>query len=136
MATANLDIAEKLDIICKRGDSFNMTITMTDSAGQPIDLTSYTFSMEVKSKRVSNGRASGTTLPVVYEETILADGVITNSVTAASGQVTFTVDASTMKTIGPGVYVYDIQYENTANSEVRTILEGLFKVNPDVSLTT
>ena len=133
MATANLDIAEKLDIICKRGDSFNMTITMTDSAGEPINLTDYTFSMEVKSKRVSNGRASGTTLPVVYEETILADSVITNSVTVASGQVTFTVAASTMKTIDPGVYVYDIQYEN--DNEVRTILEGLFKINPDVSLT-
>ena len=133
MATANLDIAEKLDIICKRGDSFNMTITMTDSAGEPINLTDYTFSMEVKSKRVSNGRASGTTLPVVYEETILADSVITNSVTVASGQVTFTVAASTMKTIDPGVYVYDIQYDNTA--ETRTILEGLFKINPDVSLT-
>ena len=134
MATANLDIAEKLDIICKRGDSFNMTITMTDSAGEPINLTDYIFSMEVKSKRVSNGRASGTTLPVVYEETILADtSDIGNSVDAASGQVTFTVAASTMKTIDPGVYVYDIQYDNTA--EVRTILEGLFKVNPDVSLT-
>ena len=133
MATANLDIAEKLDIICKRGDSFNMTITMTDSAGEPINLTDYTFSMEVKSKRVSNGRASGTTLPVVYEETILANSDITNSVTVESGQVTFTVGASTMKTIDPGVYVYDIQYDNT--TEVRTILEGLFKINPDVSLT-
>lgn len=133
MATANLDIAEKLDIICKRGDSFNMTITMTDSAGEAINLSRYTFSMEVKSKRVSNGRASGTTLPVVYEETILAKGQIETSVSAAEGKVNFKATADTMKTLTPGVYVYDIQYEN--DNEVRTILEGLFKINPDVSLT-
>ena len=134
MATANLDIAEKLDIICKRGDSFNMTITMTDSAGEIINLADYTFFMEVKSKRVSNGRASGTTLPVVYEETILEDSDIINNVIANSGQVTFAVPAPKMKTLTPGVYVYDIQYTNRS-SEVRTILEGLFKVNPDVSFT-
>ena len=134
MATANLDIAEKLDIICKRGDSFNMTITMTDSEGEAINLRDYNFSMEVKSKRVSNGRASGTTLPVVYEETILAKGQIETSVgDPTEGKVNFKATADTMKTLTPGVYVYDIQYDN--NNEVRTILEGLFKINPDVSLT-
>jgi len=133
MATANLDIAEKLDIVCKRGDSFNMTITMTDSAGTAINLTDYTFSMEVKSKRIEGGRVAGINNQHVYEETILANASITKEVNAASGQVSFSVTAETMKTLSPGVYVYDIQYDNT--SEVRTILEGLFKINPDVSLT-
>ena len=133
MATANLDIAEKLDIVCKRGDSFNMTITMTDSAGSPINLADYTFSMEVKSKRIEGGRVAGINNQHVYEETILEDESITKAVVAASGQVSFSVAAETMKALSPGVYVYDIQYDNT--SEVRTILEGLFKINPDVSLT-
>ena len=134
MATANLDIAEKLDIVCKRGDSFNMTITMTDSAGSPIDLTDYTFSMEVKSKRIEGGRVAGINNQHVYEDTILNHEQITAVPDASSGQVSFSVGAATMKTLSPGVYVYDIQYDNT--SEVRTILEGLFKINPDVSLTS
>jgi hypothetical protein len=89
--------------------------------------------MEVKSKRIEGGRVAGINNQHVYEETILEDESITKAVVAASGQVSFSVAAETMKALSPGVYVYDIQYDNT--SEVRTILEGLFKINPDVSLT-
>lgn len=134
MATANLDIAEKLDIVCKRGDSFNMTITMTDSAGTAIPLSGYNFSMEVKSKRIEGGRVAGINNQHVYGETILADTAITKDVVAASGQVSFSVAPETMKALSPGVYVYDIQY--ATDSETRTILEGLFKINPDVSLSS
>lgn len=135
MATANLDIAEKLDIVCKRGDSFNMTITMTDSAGTAINLTGYTFSMEVKNRRIEGGRVAGINNQLVYEGTVLSNGVINKSTPGADGTVTFSVPASTMASVNPGVYVYDIQYFNSNNDETRTILEGLFKINPDVSLT-
>lgn len=135
MATANLDISEKLDIICKRGDSFNMSITMTDSNGSPLSVTGWTFNMEVKSKRIDGGRTVGITPPVTYEEIILSDDDITSDPSSGNGVIIFSVGAAKMKTLTPGVYVYDIQYYNPSNDETRTILEGLFKINPDVTLT-
>lgn len=127
MATANLDISEKLDIVCKRGDSFSMSITMTDSSGSPINNSTYVFKLMVKSKDVNEGRSAGINLPVAYDETLV---IIDNVNGGADGVATFNETASNMQ-IDPGTYVYDIQYTN--GTEVKTILEGLFKVNPDVT---
>jgi len=128
MATANLDISEKLDIVCKRGDSFSMSITMTDSSGTAINTSNYVFKLMVKSKDINGGRAAGINLPVSYDSTILT---IDNVSGGSDGVATFNANATTMAAIDPGVYVYDIQYTN--DTEVKTILEGLFKVNPDVT---
>lgn len=127
MATANLDISEKLDIVCKRGDTFEMTITMTNSSGTAINNSSYIFTLQVKSKDLNEGRSAGINLPVSYDQTVLT---ITNVNGSASGSATFLADATTME-LDPGTYVYDIQYDNAG--EIKTILEGLFKVNPDVT---
>ena len=127
MATANLDISEKLDIVCKRGDSFSMSITMTDSSGSPINTSDYAFKLMVKSKDLNEGRSAGINLPVSYDTTILTIDVSSGG---SDGVATFNKSAGEME-IDPGTYVYDIQYTNGA--EVKTILEGLFKVNPDVT---
>ena len=144
MATANLDISEKLDIIVKRGDSMNITLKFTESDGSPTNLTSYSFAMSVKDKRVQGGRAAGINNPVIYEETILSTSTadldtgsqITSQTLATNphNEITFTVDAASMSAVDAGTYVYDIQYTN--GSEVRTVLEGLFIVNPDVAFST
>ena len=139
MATANLDISEKLDIIVKRGDSMNITLKFTESNGTATDITGYTFAMSVKDKRVQKSRTAGINAPVIYEGTLLSSATSTDAgsqinisdVTTPNNEVTFTVGAATMATIDPGTYVYDIQYNNSG--EVRTVLEGLFIVNPDVS---
>lgn len=128
MATANLDISEKLDIVCKRGDSFSMSITMTNSSGTAINTSDYVFKLMVKSKDINGGRAAGINLPVSYDSTILT---IDNVTGGLDGVATFNENATTMAAIDPGVYVYDIQYDN--GGEIKTILEGLFKVNPDVT---
>lgn len=127
MATANLDISEKLDIVCKRGDSFSMSITMTNSSGSSIDTSDYSFKLSVKSKDLNEGRSAGINLPVSYDSTILT---IQNVSGGADGVATFNKSATDME-VDPGTYVYDIQYTN--DTEVKTILEGLFKVNPDVT---
>ena len=144
MATANLDISEKLDIIVKRGDSMNITLKFTESDGSATDLQQYTFAMSVKDKRVQGGRSAGINNPVIYEKTILSTNTAdldTGSQISAPilnqspfNEVTFTVDATSMGAVDAGTYVYDIQYTN--GSEVRTVLEGLFIVNPDVAFAT
>ena len=145
MATANLDISEKLDIVVKRGDSMDITLKLTEENGSPTDVSNYTWSMSVKDKRVESGRTVGVSTPVVYESTILTTsntidttedgvgGIISPNVGTGdnTNEVTFSASANVMTSIVPGTYVYDIQYINGA--EVKTILEGLFIVNPDVA---
>ena len=33
----NLDVSERLDIICRQGDTFSITLTLKDSAGNPME---------------------------------------------------------------------------------------------------
>lgn len=148
MATANLDISEKLDIVVKRGDSMDITLKLTEENGSPTDVSAYTWSMSVKDKRVESGRTVGVSTPVVYESTILTtintDDVLEAGVGGAilatvgtgdnTNEVTFSASANVMTSIVPGTYVYDIQFANGA--EVKTILEGLFIVNPDVAFVS
>jgi hypothetical protein len=50
MAKINFDIAKKLDITCRRGDSFSLELTLKDSSGIAINLhggTAATFRMRV-----------------------------------------------------------------------------------------
>ena len=148
MATANLDISEKLDIVVKRGDSMDITLKLTEENGSPTDVSTYAWSMSVKDKRVESGRTVGVSTPVVYESTILTTAN-TDDVTEAgvggtinavvgtgdnTNEVTFSASANVMTSIVPGTYVYDIQFANGA--EVKTILEGLFIVNPDVAFVS
>ena len=52
MATINLDTSQVLDITCKRGDTFSMTINLKDSSGTALALATdpYMFIMQVKEK--------------------------------------------------------------------------------------
>ena len=49
----NLDVAEKLDITCRRGDTFSLTLTLKDSSGTALQLSTlgYEFLMDVKTGR-------------------------------------------------------------------------------------
>ena len=50
MANVNLIIAEVLDITCMRHDTFKLDMDWTDSSNNAIDLTAYTFKMQVRKR--------------------------------------------------------------------------------------
>jgi hypothetical protein len=37
----NLDVAKRLDIVCRKGDSFELTLEVTDAEGNAIDFSLY-----------------------------------------------------------------------------------------------
>ena len=56
MATVNTDIAQELDITCRRGDSFALSISFKATDGTtPIDISNYTFRMEVREEDTDDG---------------------------------------------------------------------------------
>lgn len=117
-AEVSLDISQRLDITCRKGDTFILSMNVTDSAGDVEDLSSRTWKMEVKD--------TDTTL-----ESVITDDLI--SITGTSlGVLTITIPSSVMDDItGDTIYVYDLQ--TTLASVTRTWFHGLFTVNEDVT---
>lgn len=118
MATQiNLDTATRVDITCRKGDTFKLEFTFTDSDGDAIDISSYSWKMDVKETDTSSGDILGDT-----------DFSYTGT---SSGKLTVTATAATMAGITSGLYVYDLQSTNSGT--VKTWVYGLFKINEDIS---
>jgi hypothetical protein len=118
MATQiNLDTSTRVDITCRKGDTFKLELTFTDSDGTAIDISGYSWKMDVKETDTSSGD-------------IIADDSFTYS-GASNGKLTITSDAPTMAGVSGGLYVYDLQ--STNSGEVKTWVYGIFKINEDVS---
>jgi len=119
MATSiNLDNSTRVDITCRRGDTFTLELTFTDNNGDGIDLSSgYTWKMDVKETDTSSGDIIGDT-DFTY-------------VGLSTGKLTISATATTMAAVSGGLYVYDLQ--SNSSGVVKTWVYGLFKVNEDVS---
>ena len=136
MATkVNLDVSEKLNITCKRGDTFNLGLLMKDSDGDLLDVSEYQFLMQVKGDvdPITGQRPliMGTAdqgQPANSGDSVITNFTITND---DEGNVTILAASVVMAAIQPGSYVYDIQH--TAEEITTTIFEGRFIVNDDIS---
>ena len=139
--SVNLDVSEKLNITCRRGDTFSLTLTLKDSSGTAIQLATlgYEFLMDVKTSPQRS--RTGTLEREVIASSALSsseskvDAKLSNGFEFANisddGTVNVTAPASVMKEFPVGVYVYDIQQK--VGDTITTILQGSFKVNEDIS---
>jgi len=136
----NLDTAERLDITCRRGDSFALDLDVTSSSGEVLNMTGYTFKMEVRTADTNNETDltnSGIILSTLDAGNTNFKQIIptTSDDDLEDGDVSFTVTASNMKRVVGGAYVYDIQATDAGNpTKTTTWLYGAFIVNEDVSV--
>ena len=124
--TLNLDRSQRLDVVCKRGDTFKMNLELKDDDGVAIDLNAvtgavsstnplYVFKMEVRAADTDDvaGTGAGGHLIQKYADIITASGTDTRTATSAPATTTnlaqFKVLHSDMSDLSSGVYVYDIQ---------------------------
>jgi len=112
-----------VNIQTSQGDSFSRIINFTNSAGAAIDITGYTFYLTVK-KDVADLDAAAKISATVTPEQL---------VSPASGSVTISVSKTTMATVAPGTYLYDIKYKK-GDGTVFTALSGNFTVTPTITL--
>ena len=130
MAQVNLDTAVRLDIICRKGDSFELSVDF----GESVDNTMANWKMQVAS---SDTAAS----PILTIEGAEASGtgfsIADNSDEVTDAKLTIRVSSTTMAGLTSGLYVYDLQRDaNTAGTTggtVKTYLYGTFRVNEDVT---
>ena len=118
---ANLDIAQRLDITCRKGDTFELIITIKDANGTALDLSTYAdFEMDVRPTDEDTGT------PIL---------TFTNSdfTATAQGILTATKSYTDMAAVESGTFVYDLQA--TDGSSVRTTwFYGLFTIIDDVTI--
>lgn len=101
----------------KQGDTFSLTITLTDDSGTEIDLSGHTLDMQ--------WRKTPTAEPVLELST-------TNSrISVAGGVMTLSVSAADMQKIPVAEYLFDLQ--STLGSTVETLLSGKIKIIADVT---
>jgi len=159
-SSVNLDTSDVLNITCRKGDTFSITITLKDSAGTLLTLSTseYVFLMQVKSKEISKrGRSSVSSLILGTPNAAAKDQVRVKSKTRTPaiqipsvsgrntfeaptlddvGNVTIKASAETMSKVPSGSYSYDLQYilPNSSGLDThRTVLRGKFIVNPDIT---
>ena len=126
--SVNLDVSEKLKITTRRGDKFELTLTLKDNTGTVIDISSgYTFSMVVRSKILVNGNIEYK-YPLGNSSVVVVDNQVSISDPTSAGVVQFKADDTVTKLISEGSYEYEIAYD-TAASGYKTILRGPFIVN-------
>jgi len=129
----NLDIAEKLDITCRKGDTFSLQLTLKDSSGTALTLSTsaYEFLMQVKSSSRSRSKERDLIIGSASKGRVNPEGLNFSFTTDDSGNLTISASSDIMKKVSTGRYVYDLQ--QTVDTVSTTILEGRFTVKDDIS---
>ena len=133
----NLDRSQRVDIVCRKNDTFSLKLKIEDNSGVAVDLSSdWEFNMDVRhadtDNKVDTNRIMSTQITVDDPGHIDAD----TATSGDSGEVIFTCKAEDMD-VASGLYVYDIQQVDTSadTNIVETILYGTFQINEDVTIT-
>jgi hypothetical protein len=121
MAKVNLDTAARLDITCRRGDTFELVLDFGADQTWVAD----DFKMEI----APNAGATATDTFENNGTTYFA--VADNDDGDTKAKVTITIPASEMEALSAGLYVYDLQ--TTVSSVVKTHVYGTFQINEDVT---
>ena len=104
------------NIFIDQGTDFSITVDVTDSAGDVLDMTNYTSAGQIR-KTYTSSTVSAT---------------FTTSINAAAGQVTLSLNDTTTSGLEAGRYVYDLVITDASDSKTR-VVEGIATVNPSVS---
>jgi hypothetical protein len=128
MATVNLDTASRLDIVCRKGDTFTLVLDF----GVSMDSTPANWKMQVATSDTDQESLN------LEGETYFA--IADNDDGVSNAKVTITIPSNEMGGLSSGLYVYDLQTDdNTAGTPagiVKTHLYGTFKVNEDITFGT
>lgn len=130
----NLDVSEKLDITFRRGDTFELTLTLKDGNEDPLPLVTdgYEFLMQVRGiKQVSGKKELVIPTKTKGEQKDGGGPGIEFTDISDAGVVKVFIPANETKLIEAGRYSYDLQYK--VNDKITTILKGRFIVNQDIS---
>lgn len=112
----------QFNITCESGESYSLVITWQDSSGNPINNTSYTGNMDVRT-------GSGILIVNLNTTPVTGGGSITMG--GSNGQITLAIAYTVTENLTPGSYFYDLFVQT--GSTVTKLLQGAFVIEPRVT---
>lgn len=106
-------MAQKTNITIDQGTTFTYNFTVSDTNGDPVDLSGYTANSQMR-KSYSSSNAT------------------TFTCATSTGQVTISLTANQTANVVAGRYVYDVEL-TAANGAVTRHVEGIVTVTPQVT---
>lgn len=110
-------MAAYVEITIEQGANLTSTVTVTDTQGDSVNLTTYSASAQLRKSYYSS---SANTLTAI----------ITGN---ANGQITLSMTAANTSNLTPGRYVYDLIIRNSTDNSVTRVVEGTAVVLPSVT---
>ena len=134
----NLDTSSRVDVTCRKGDTFSLRLTVTAADGIAVGFAAGDiFLFQV---RDSDTGALVTNGADTFSASVTADDASAGGINDGAGvtntslkYIDLSVSAAIMKTMPSGLYVYDVEQKSAA--VVSTLIFGTLKVNEDVSIT-
>lgn len=108
-------MATKANLFIDQGATFYTIITLTDSNGDPIDITGYTGAAQMRKHYTSS---TAKTFTVALGNT--------------NGTIALSMSANTTANIEAGRYLYDVELTDGSGS-VSRVFEGIVTVNPNIT---
>ena len=109
-------MAAKADILVDQGTTFNTQLNLSDDNGQPINLSGYTVTAQIRRWYTpANAISFSTSIPQPN-----------------TGIIQLSLDANTTAGMYYGRYVYDVLTINSSNVITR-VVEGILTVTPEVT---
>ena len=105
------------EITIEQGANLTSTVTVNDTQGDAVNLTTYSASAQLRKSYYSS---SANTLTAI----------ITGN---ANGQITLSMTAANTSNLTPGRYVYDLIIRNSTDNSVTRVVEGTAVVLPSVT---
>ena len=110
-------MAAYLEITIEQGANLTSTVTVSDTQGDAVNLTTYSAAAQIRKSYYSS---SANTL----------SAIITGN---SNGQITLSMTASNTAALTPGRYVYDLIITNSVDNSVTRVVEGTAVVLPSVT---
>lgn len=154
--TLNLDRSQRLDVVCKRGDTFKMNLELKDDDGTAIELNPtnpeettpyYAFKMEVRAADTDDVVGTGTGGHLIQKFATIEGrtGASAPTVSDSTNLATFKIDHEDMgidvytnpnptNNLDAGVYVYDIEkrlYNSAPSPITPNFADALHSKIPD-----
>lgn len=107
-----------IELFLEQGTTFQSSITLDGTSGQPYNLTGFAAKSQIRKS--------------YYSSATTAEFSITINQPPTSGIIVLNLSASTTANIAPGRYVYDVIIKDNPGVVTR-VLEGIVNVSPKVT---
>ena len=108
-------MATKANLIIDQGTTFSSTVTLTDTNGDPIDLSDYTGAAQMRKSCTSSSQTA-----------------FTVALGGSNGTITLSLTANATANISGGRYLYDVELTDSSNA-ISRVFEGIVTVNPNIT---